>query len=330
MNAPDRNAFLAARRSGLGGSDAGAVLGLNPHRSAVDVYLNKLSLVADEEMSEAAYWGIVLEDVVAKEYARRSGAKVQRINHMLRHPQKPWMIANLDRVVVTPGSVARIKDEVLLGADGLLECKTASAYKSTAWGDEETDDLPVEYAAQCMWYMAVTGRDWCDLAVLIGGQRYLYKRIERDESTIDGMVERLNEFWFKNVLSRVPPPAQSAEDAYKLHPKDDGSVIQANQRTVELLSRARELKTQIKALELELEGDKKKAVLGVAGEVKVWMGGAATIELNGIELATWKAARDSEVTNWEAVAQEVNAPLEIIVKHTAPKPGSRRFLLKGK
>lgn len=327
MNA--REDWLAMRRTGIGGSDIAAIMGLSPWRSAVDVYLDKVGESKDVQENEAMFWGTVLEDVVAKHYADTSGNKVQRVGQMMRCPDRAWMIGNIDRAIVTPGSRARFDGGKLLGADGILECKTAGAFKAADWGNEDDQDaIPTQYAAQCFWYMGISGIGWCDIAVLIGGQRYLSKRIERDDEIIKAMIAQAEEFWFKNVVERIPPEPKTGDDAVKLYPRDFGTAIVANAKTLELLARARELKAQIAALELELDGDRKTGINGVMGELKAWMGSAAEITLGGQTLATWRAAKDSQKTDWKEVALTFNPPAEVISAHTTTLPGSRRFLIK--
>ncbi len=72
------------------------------------------SIEQDDIHGEAAYFGNVLEDVVAKEFTKRTGLKVQHRNAILQHQEYPWMFANVDRLIV----------EEKIG----LECKTASEY----------------------------------------------------------------------------------------------------------------------------------------------------------------------------------------------------------
>ncbi len=296
MNAPDRAAWLAARKTGIGGSDIAAILGVSPYKSAVDVFLDKSGQTPDSEMNEAMFWGTVLEDVVAKHYQEITSVKVQRIGDLIRHPQHTWMIGNIDRAIVTPGSRARFDTGRLLGADGILECKTASAYKAGEWGTPDDDDaVPTNYAAQCMWYLGISGLEWCDVAVLIGGQKYLVKRIERDEDTIKGMIERAEEFWFKHIIEGIPPEPKDGDDAIKLFPRDSGRIIEANPKTLDLLSRAVELKQQIAALELELDGDRKKGVNGVMGELKAYMADATGISIGNDTLCTWKAQTSQRI-----------------------------------
>lgn len=282
--------FMQARQTGIGGSDIAAILGVSPFKSAVDVYLEKTGQTPDTKPNETMYWGTVLEDVVAKHYQEATSSKVQRLSRLIRHPHRPWMIGNIDRAIVTPGSRARFHAGRLQGAEGILECKTASAYKAGEWGTPSDDDaIPTHYAAQCMWYLGIAGLDWCDVAVLIGGQKYLVKRVERDDDTIRGMSERAEAFWCKHILENIPPEPKDGDDAIKLFPRDSGGSVEASPHTLDLLSRAVELKQQIAALELELDGDRKKGVNGVLGELKAYMRDAATLTVGDATLATWKA-----------------------------------------
>jgi len=86
-----------------------------------------------------------------------------------------------------------------------------------------------------------------------------------------------------------PPEPTCEADIKRLYPSDNGSAIEANPKTLELIARAMELKEQIAALEVELEGDKKKGINGVMGELKAYMGDASAIVIDGETLATWKS-----------------------------------------
>lgn len=324
MNAPmsnaERQAFLDARRQGIGGSDVAAILGFSPWKTPLDVYLTKTAPPQPDEMSEPAYWGTVLEDVVAQEYAKRSDCKVQRVRQLLRHPHHPWALANIDRAIVTPSSRARLDSNGrLLGVEGILECKTASAYKASDWGRDGDDEaIPVHYAAQGMWYLAVTGQPWCDFACLIGGQKFVIKRIERDEETIASMVEQCRIFWFDHVLKGVPPPISNGTDAAKLFPLDNGQAIEASTEMLTAYSDAVALRAQIEAAEQTLEQH--------LDTLKASLGEASSITLHGRKLVSWKCSKDSRKTDWQAVAIACGASKELIAAHTHAQPGSRRFL----
>lgn len=336
MNAPDRTAFLAARKSGLGGSDLSAILGINPYRSAVEVYLEKRGEAAPDEDSEAAYWGRTLEDVVAIEYTVRTGKRVQRINAAIRHPKHEWLFGNIDRAIVTPGSRARLDaGGILRGADRVLECKTASAYMDADWrGDDGSDSLPVYYAAQGMAYLAVTGLEVCEFACLIGGQRYVHRAVERDDETIRGILEQAEVFWFHNVVAGNPPEPKSAADVVKLYPRDAGDFVEIGENTDALVAfnEYRALHAQLKDIETRDES--------ASDALKMLIGPHSGIAIDGNPALTWKAAKDSLVIDWEAAAHELArlydearagqaTPAEdVIASHSATKPGSRRFLLR--
>lgn len=196
-----REDWLEARKSGIGGSDAAAIAGLNPWKSPIAVYLEKTGEIESEGPGEAAYWGTRLEDLVAREFTRRTGIRVQRCNAILQHPEYPFMLANIDRRIVGT-------DE----GPGVLECKTTSEWMRDAWDD---DRAPDHYMIQMQHYLAVTGLSYGYIAVLIGGNKYRYMRIDRDEELISYLIEIEEEFW-QRVESRNPPPFDGSEASGEL------------------------------------------------------------------------------------------------------------------
>lgn len=184
----NRQEWLKARRAGIGGSDVSAIAGLNKWKSPVAVYLDKVGEAPEDEAGEAAYWGNVMEDIVAQEFTKRSGMKVRRRNAILKHAEYPWMLANVDRLIV--------------GKKEGLECKTASEFMKGEWEGEE---IPAAYLLQIQHYMAVTGFKAWWIAVLLGGNKFHYKRIERDEEIIQYLIEIEKDFWLNHVEPQNPP-----------------------------------------------------------------------------------------------------------------------------
>ena len=330
----DRIAFLEARKAGIGGSDIGAIMGLSKWKSPVDVWLDKTGRTEpDLEMSEPAYFGIELESFVAAEYSKRSGNKVQRINQIIKHPEYSWRLANIDRAVVADGSRARLdKDGKLVGIKGLLECKTASAYLDREWSDESA---PLAYVAQCQWYMAVTGAEWCDLAVLIGGQKYVCHRIDRDESLIEALIDAGRQFWFNNGLAEVPPTPRTPDETLALFPtniRDD--LVLASDDIMHALEAYQLLKQKAKSVDDEM------AVVKAA--IQSFIGSHSGVcDMQGSPLATWKQSKPSQKTNWKDAAAEIKAELieaghadlaeivrDIINAHTTEQPGARPLIIK--
>ena len=140
-----REEWLKLRKTGIGGSDAGSICGMNPYSNAMKVFHDKTSDTTEEQQdNEAIRQGHDLEEYVAQRFMEETGLKVRRSNFMYRNLEYPFMIADVDRLVI--------------GEDAGLECKTASAYNADKWKDGE---IPLHYIMQCYHYMAVTGkRTW--------------------------------------------------------------------------------------------------------------------------------------------------------------------------
>ena len=195
--------WLRYRKQGIGGSDAGAVCGLNPYRSPIQVFLDKTSEepegvigTAVQPDKEAMRVGRDLEDYVARRFMEASGLKVRRRNAILYHEDYPFMLANIDRMVV--------------GERAGLECKTASPYLADKWKD---GTVPEHYLLQCHHYMAVTGASAWYLAVLLMGKEFRYVRIERDEELISYLQKIEQNFWEGYVQKKVMPEPDGSKAA---------------------------------------------------------------------------------------------------------------------
>lgn len=212
----NRDQFLAGRKKGIGGSDVAAILGFSPYKSPYQLWLDKTGRSERKEsQNESAHFGNLLEDVVAKEFSRRSGMKVQRVTQQLslENIGEPWAIGNIDRAVVNPEIAGRVffKDGKLT-TDMILECKTASEYMSKLFGEEGSDHIPDYYLTQCLWYLKLTGAKVCYLAVLIGGNKFRMYRIERDDDLIESIFKQVKAFWFNHVIADVPPDPTCFDD----------------------------------------------------------------------------------------------------------------------
>lgn len=231
-----REEWLKLRTKGIGGSDASAIVGLNKYKSPVQLFLEKTGQIESEEAGESAYWGNVLEDVVAKEFSIRTGLKVQRKNAILMHPEYPFIIANVDRLIV--------------GKKEGLECKTASEYLKGEWVD---DEIPAQYLIQCQHYMLVTGYQSWWIAVLIGGNKFIYKKIERDEEIIQYLLQEEKNFWENHILANIPPMMDGSEASTnlltKLYPESEMSAINLPLEADKLISELEEAKEEAKVID---------------------------------------------------------------------------------
>ena len=190
----DRKEWLQLRKTGIGGSDAGAICGVNPYSSPMKVYRDKTCEVPEEQSNEAIRQGNDLEDYVAQRFMETTGLKVRRSNYMYRSTENPFMIADVDRLVI--------------GEEAGLECKTASAYNADKWKD---GDIPLHYIMQCYHYMAVTGKRTWYIAAVILGQRFVYRKLVWDDELIAKMTAMERDFWENHVAVGVlPAPDGSA------------------------------------------------------------------------------------------------------------------------
>lgn len=180
--------WLRYRKLGIGGSDAGAICGLNPYASPMSVFYDKTREDTEDCDNESMRQGRDLEDYVARRFMEATGKKVRRSNAMYQSEEHPFMLADVDRLVVGEGAG--------------LECKTASAYSADKWKD---DNIPSHYQIQCYHYMAVTGAKAWYLAVVILGQEFKYVKISRDEAVIRDLIRIESDFWNNHVLAKVMP-----------------------------------------------------------------------------------------------------------------------------
>jgi len=214
----DREAWLAARRKGIGASEIAAVLGISPWESPFSLYHRKVN-GWDFEPSAEMEWGNRLEPAVAQKYADAHPEYELGDGHLEEHPFHPWMLATPDRYVW-------LVDKPTLNISGLLELKTA--HSGDGWGEPGTAEIPVHYRAQVQWQMAVVNVDWADLAVLIGGSDYREYTVFRDEKDIAVMVEAGRRFMAR-IEAGDPPPLDdhhaTLATVKRLHPDLDDEVI---------------------------------------------------------------------------------------------------------
>ncbi len=259
--------WLKMRQSGIGGSDAAAVVGMNPWKSAAQVYLSKTEPVEDdtEVMSERLRVGHDLEDYVAKRFAEATGKKVRRNNYMLHHDDYPFILADIDREVV--------------GENAILECKTTNSYAAKDWETEP----PEQYQVQCLHYMLVTGAERCYIAVLIGNERFTWYVIERDEEAIAALLEAEVDFWRNYVEAGIcpPPDGSNAYDDYlkKRYPHDDGGHVNLYEYEVKDLEFLEVLKESKKEIDNNIRR--------IEQNIKAAMGDASTA-FGGSFKVTWK------------------------------------------
>lgn len=190
----NREEWKELRSHYIGGSDAAAVVGLNPFASQYSLWAEKTGRVPSFEGNLATEAGTYLEDFVAQKFVAETGKKVRRVNQSFLNSDYPWAIANIDRDIV--------------GEDAGLEIKTTSEMNLKRF---KNGGYPANYYCQCVHYMAVTGKQRWYLAVLIGNQEFRWFVIERDEGEISALMNAEKDFW--ELVKNDTPPLPDGTDA---------------------------------------------------------------------------------------------------------------------
>lgn len=230
---PNTDAWLAARRKGIGASEIAAVLGISPWESPFSLYWRKVG-GWEFEASPEMEWGTRLEEAIAAKWEDNHPLMWARPVPLQVGPE-PWMLATPDRGVgmrSASGGYDDPWDPAWTRALALLELKTAHSVHD-GWGEPNTAEIPVHYRAQVQWQMAVTGAGKAFVAVLIGGSNYCEYVVQRDKKDIAVMVEAGRRFMAR-IANGDPPPLDDHHATLttlkRLHPELDDDMVQVDER----------------------------------------------------------------------------------------------------
>ena len=270
--------WLEARKCGIGGSDAASVLGLNPYKSSVSVYIEKVDYIhgvsmsdkningckkdsSNEEVNYRMELGNKLEDFVANEFSLKTGLKVRNVNGILKNDKYPFAIANIDRAVV--------------GEKAFLECKVTNSYSKKVW----QMGVPIHYQIQVNHYMAVTGATHCYVAALIGNEELIIHRIDRDEEIIDEIMKLEAMFWDKCILGgEIPAPDGSLDYSIVLQglykdSKDEELILFEQEKLLdrydEITAIYKEIEVERKKIEQYIQVQMKEYEVGFIGDRRI-------------------------------------------------------------
>ena len=188
------------RRSGLGASDMGTVLGLNPWKSAFELWLDKLGKLPPWSGNDATWFGNELEDIIAKRWTTDPkspgfGMKVKRKLTTARHPVYEWAFCHIDRRVIGERSCLEIKTTVVVDD----------------WGEPGTDEIPPHILVQCHHQLWVENLEVCYVAVtFLHRRKIVYYRVERSAQWDEILCSRGSQFW-EYVRTEVEPPVDFAD-----------------------------------------------------------------------------------------------------------------------
>lgn len=246
--------WLKMRTIGIGGSDASIIAGCNPYRSIFELWQEKRGEIpVKEEESEVTHFGKILEDVVRKEFIQRTGLMVRKKNSILRSKEYPFMIADVDGII-----------SELDGTYSIFEAKTAIEFKNTNWKNGE---VPENYQLQLQHYMAVTGFQKAYIAVLVGGNKFYWTEVYRDEQLIKMLISMESHFWHCVKTGEEPDVDASKATSLYLNKKYSNvkadSVVDLDEQMLTVIERYENIKIELNVLAEEkqfLENQLKSAL----------------------------------------------------------------------
>lgn len=307
MTCIDTEEWLEGRYQGIGGSEAGIVAGLNPWKSRLELWDEKVNKTRrlDPDAEIRLKLGNVLEPLIADEYSKITGRKLE-IRSQKTHPKYPFILGNIDREIV--GSNGR--------GPGILEIKTKGAF--TNW----EDDIPVYYQAQLQHYIEIYGYDWGSFSVLdLGTMKINIVDVERDDEFITKLVKEEIEFW-RLVENKTPPPIcptkaceKFLREKYKIS-EDITIDLKDNEEAAKWAAMLREAKRNIKAFDI-IETEAKNHLMSIVGTAEKAVGNMYSI--------SWKAPRDKEVFDLEKFKRYYP---ELAKQYIKSEPQTRRFTVK--
>lgn len=296
----NRTTWLNERKKGIGGSDVAALFGLSPWKTPFALYQEKRGEAHDTPDNPAMGWGRALEPVIRQHYADVTGRAVHIVDKILFHPEHAFMLANVDGL----SSDKRV-----------IEIKTTRT--AQGWGEVGTDEIPDPYLLQVQHYMAVTGFEVADVAVLIGGSDFRIYEIAADQELQAMMITVEAQFWQK-VITACPPNAINVADMIaQFGKKSIDKKVEATEELLKAIAHLKKLKEEAKTLG-EQEEIQKAIVMKAMGE-------ADTLAFKNEVLATWKLSKPTHRFDNTAFKEKHPDLYEEFLKASEPM---RRFLLK--
>lgn len=309
-----REAWLAARRQHITATDVAKLLGLSKFGGPTSVYLDKLG-EAEVTETERMRWGRRLEAAILAGFAERMNVPVELADpySLTVCPDEPLIAASLDGRV-QPGGAP-------------VDAKNIMRLDPTKWGEELTDQIPDDYALQLAVQMACTGADEAFIAALFGGQQLRVYRVHRDNDVISTAIDAAREFWQRYVVTRTSPPPDGSlaysEHLSKRLKQTTSLIVDANEEVETWASILKEARGQ--AMEIG------KVIEEAEQNIKEHIGDAAGVKGQGFRIM-WRKVGSGYAVDWQAVVNELALSVdgkllsELIVKHSKPTGGYRRFV----
>jgi putative phage-type endonuclease len=273
------------RRTRIGGSEIGAVLGCDPYRDAHALWVFKRGFVEPGPPNIRMKLGLALEPGVLKLYADETGYTVTPGGHMCHHLTIPYMVYSPDGLIE--------------GERRGVDAKVVAYDQRHHWG-EDPDHVPAHLQLQCHWYMAAMAYDYWDLAVVFPGLEFRRYTVERDPVFEEWILERAEEYWQRYLIGDEEPPLGASESSRRYleqrFPRNTRPIRPATAEEITKLEEFGDLRSALKRLETAKDT--------VANELFREIGDHDGLSWSRGRM-TWKLTKDTLRTDWESLADSV-------------------------
>lgn len=305
-----REQWMDERQYGIGSSEVGTILGLNPFETPYQLWRRKKGLDAPKAENFAMRAGHYLEDAVSKFYEYESGRNI------IKSSVGDWLAvdATRDYLRVSPDRTFWVDNTAKKNNEnkGICECKTTQM-------KVDSDNIPQHWFCQLTYQLGVCGYSVGSLAWLTQGREFGYKDFVFDSDFYDFMVGEIDEFWHKYIVGDEEPLAYNAEDVILKAPRHtDGKTITATDEITQMLAELATYKGNAKE-----QNDGAKVI---ENELKLIMADAESIaDTRGRVLVSWKSPQPSAKFDVDKFRTEHP---DIYSRYTVQQQGARRFLIK--
>lgn len=258
------------RRNHIGGSDIGAILGVNPYKSPYMLWLEKIGVVAPDKENEAMKRGRALEADARDLYIEKTKTSLV----VKRFKYKPWpvLVASVDGI--------SLDEKIIYEA----KCPTTS----TLMNEAAEGRIPEYYKAQMQQYLMIINKaEYCDYHVHVNEQNNLIINVEPDERLHEEILKKAKEFW-KMVQNKIPPERRKGDPYYEDNEMVNNKVLLY-----------KNLKLKYKEMEKEVK-EMEKEIKEFVNEPKVIFGdtGVSATVCEGRSIVEWKKlAEDLNLNN---------------------------------
>ena len=295
-----RKDWLLERAKSIGASDSSAVLGINPWKSNVELWLEKTNpeSLLDQPDNLNMRLGRDMEPILRQLFTEETGLQVRQDNHIRYDDEYPFLSTNLDGRIV--------------GDKVPLELKTTGMWDGM---------IPDNYFCQLQHQMMVTKSPYIYFAVLVlsnFGKQFIVEKYERNERFIADMRARMVDFWMNYVVTGVAPDPVSVKDARLLYNEtNQESVIEGSFDMITICDNIKEYNKDIKKIKAKAD-ELRVSIMDTMKEDEI-------MTYKGSTLSTWKKSKGK--VKFDLNKFKKDHP-DIYEEYSSHKDGNRMLIIK--